>query len=820
MSLTFDQEFTKESRNQDFELFPSTTQTIDHHHANATSSVTTSAFEHGSENMTPPIKGEEAWLAWCHATTAQDMHTIPVMKARTKPSISDSGYGSVDYTDAQSVEALQKVPMEPLNSEHDQAPQFCLVCYEEAEKYRYFSNNADRRLGSCLTWDRTVLTTCRKHMLTHTRPFKCDVSGCDNHNGFASPHDLARHKKTCHSVLTVKTSKFYYRCAAPSCQKKDKIWPRKDNFKAHLEGTHKYNESEVAGLLVKSVVTTNGHNARLMFLRSECTPDSSQLPTSLVSRQKSKSKKPKNKPCVRNKSSPELESSIGSESSAEESQQELALDDCVRDISRYAHVMPTTTPELLHTISSLSQANSTLEQSHLPCILISDDPETDICEQTSPVEMMDTSTDFMGEMFSPYLMVCVPSSLQDLERPSTPCSSSTYADSLFESDIDEITTDTEFEIDVDDLETVFQPLLRPAIHQLLSAYYLFRQNGPASGAGRSSSSSYPSSFDSHAGAYGFGPNGAGNSSFGTKRRRNGMGQEDDNEDEQPPKRKSKVAKSEDDLPPLACPFSKFDPLKHDKCYTFVLKGISRVNIPIHCPKCYAIFRNNTEARDRHVRQGTCHNAPERRLEGIDEITMRKLKRRVTSKSVKDSWYSMYTLLFPDATWPESPFMDTSLSAELLAFRDFCTNESQDIVTTIINNNMPSWTGDQQEQVEDFTRQVSQRAIEQLFLEWQNRGRSTTSAPAMMDQPLLPPTPPSTFVQDLNEMGTFAITAEEPLFDLSQQYQDVDMQQWIGSEPQPQLQQQWMYFGEVMPMNQGQQFWNDNGVLDGMGGWSG
>lgn len=90
-------------------------------------------------------------------------------------------------------------------------------------------------------------------MLTHTRPFKCDVSGCDNHNGFASPHDLARHKKTCHSVLTVKTSKFYYRCAAPSCQKRDKIWPRKDNFKAHLEGTHRYDEAQVAELLVKYI---------------------------------------------------------------------------------------------------------------------------------------------------------------------------------------------------------------------------------------------------------------------------------------------------------------------------------------------------------------------------------------------------------------------------------------------------------------------------------------------------------------------------------------------------------------------------------------
>jgi hypothetical protein len=100
---------------------------------------------------------------------------------------------------------------------------------------------------------RPLLTAHRKHMLTHTRPFKCDVFGCDNHNGFASPHDLARHKKTCHSVLTVKTSKFYYRCAAPSCLKKDKVWPRKDNFKAHLEGTHRYNEAEVAELLMKYV---------------------------------------------------------------------------------------------------------------------------------------------------------------------------------------------------------------------------------------------------------------------------------------------------------------------------------------------------------------------------------------------------------------------------------------------------------------------------------------------------------------------------------------------------------------------------------------
>jgi hypothetical protein len=41
---------------------------------------------------------------------------------------------------------------------------------------------------------------------------------------------------------------------------------------------------------------------------------------------------------------------------------------------------------------------------------------------------------------------------------------------------------------------------------------------------------------------------------------------------------------------------------------------------VHCPKCYAVFRN-TEARDKHVREGTCQTVPEQCVEGIDEATM-------------------------------------------------------------------------------------------------------------------------------------------------------------------------------------------------------
>ncbi|KAG9987461.1 hypothetical protein KCU98_g3324, partial [Aureobasidium melanogenum] len=804
----------QDSLNQDFELFSSTTQNVNQQYGSGTLPPVTGASstqkkaqgdQYGAERMIPSTKTEEAWLAWCHASTAQDMHTMSVAKAKTKLSISDSGYGSVDHADSHGVEAGLSAQPEMTGSSNNQVSDYCEICCEESEKRRYFSNNADRR----------------KHMLTHTRPFKCDVSRCDNHNGFASPHDLARHKKTCHSMLTVKTSKFYYRCAAPSCQKKDKIWPRKDNFKAHLEGTHRYDEAQVAELLVKS----------------ECTPEDVQLLPDIASRQK-KSRKVKTKRRSRKELSSDDEDSIVTDSPTGEVYHGF---ESSNSLPQRLAKSPTLSPSASYPSDSFLQAAQSLPlpigttYTHPPSIVVSGDPEVDVREQNSPIEMMDTTADFMDDVHSPYLMVCVPSSPEDMAPPSATYSSSTYADSLFESDT---ATDDGFDIDSGECETIFQPLLRPAVHCLLTAYSS-RQNTSGNSGQQSSNSSYSSSFNGHAGGSGSRASDPPLLSPGGKRRRTLAEEDDGNDKEQPPKRKSRVIRADEELPPLACPFVKFDPLKHEKCYTFVLRGVSRVkqhlervhSIPIHCPKCYSIFRNN-EARDKHVREGTCQTAPERRLEGIDEATMRKLKRRVTSRSVSESWYSMFALLFPGARKPESPFMDTTLSAELSVFRDFCTHEGHEIVTSIVRANMPYGGGQQQEQLEDFTRQVFQRSIEQLFLQWQSRPRSVTSEPVVAAQPTFPPTPPSTFIHDLNDMGindTFTMTDEEPSLPPTQQFPDLDMP-WINCEvqqsteaqqQQQQLQQQYMYFGEIFPMDhRQQQFWNDHGVLDGMGGWSG
>jgi hypothetical protein len=150
--LTINQNPPEDSLIKHFELFPSTQTAV---HPSSTSlpvNIAASAGErylgdrYGAPNNMPSDKNEEAWLSWHYASTAQDMHSLSVMKARNKPSISDSGYGSMDYAGRHAVENEQPVSSDPIR--HYQTSEYCEVCYGESEKRRLFNNNADRRSAS------------------------------------------------------------------------------------------------------------------------------------------------------------------------------------------------------------------------------------------------------------------------------------------------------------------------------------------------------------------------------------------------------------------------------------------------------------------------------------------------------------------------------------------------------------------------------------------------------------------------------------------------------------------------------------------------
>lgn len=79
-------------------------------------------------------------------------------------------------------------------------------------------------------------------MLKHEKNFVCGELGCKRDGqGFSTINDLDRHKKSVHKIGVTKSKS--YKCAASTCTNKDKIWPRLDNFKQHIERMHKDEDS-------------------------------------------------------------------------------------------------------------------------------------------------------------------------------------------------------------------------------------------------------------------------------------------------------------------------------------------------------------------------------------------------------------------------------------------------------------------------------------------------------------------------------------------------------------------------------------------------
>lgn len=84
---------------------------------------------------------------------------------------------------------------------------------------------------------RTIAERChRKHKQRHDKPFKCEVPGCSRTEGFSTPNDLDRHKRSLHPDEKAAGSR--YQCPIGACKNKDKIWPRADNFRAHMRRVH------------------------------------------------------------------------------------------------------------------------------------------------------------------------------------------------------------------------------------------------------------------------------------------------------------------------------------------------------------------------------------------------------------------------------------------------------------------------------------------------------------------------------------------------------------------------------------------------------
>ncbi|KAI0184976.1 hypothetical protein EV127DRAFT_442895 [Xylaria flabelliformis] len=117
---------------------------------------------------------------------------------------------------------------------------------------------------------------------------------------------------------------------------------------------------------------------------------------------------------------------------------------------------------------------------------------------------------------------------------------------------------------------------------------------------------------------------------------------------------------------LACPFYKMDPWKFDRCLTYKLTKMSYVKQHLlryhdapHCISNKAGRDRQTGAQDCQQSQYTVYIMTAKQKREIQRATGRKI-------TCEGKWYQVWSILFPDAKKPDSPFVKGHYFAEVLS----------------------------------------------------------------------------------------------------------------------------------------------------------
>jgi hypothetical protein len=152
-------------------------------------------------------------------------------------------------------------------------------------------------------------------------------------------------------------------------------------------------------------------------------------------------------------------------------------------------------------------------------------------------------------------------------------------------------------------------------------------------------------------------------------------------------------------------------------------------LPIYCPNCFAVFEAES-LRDEHIREIQCVKKPLAKWEGITESQRRQLSKRSSSKrSPKANWYEVFKVLVPGDSLPKSPYIDTTLSGELGAFREHLLVEGprnpNDLLTSQLSGELRPYL----EELQSLYDSLYEESIERLCESW------SAQCPSIKDQPM-------------------------------------------------------------------------------------
>ncbi|KAI0541362.1 hypothetical protein GGR58DRAFT_510954 [Xylaria digitata] len=293
---------------------------------------------------------------------------------------------------------------------------------------------------------------------------------------------------------------------------------------------------------------------------------------------------------------------------------------------------------------------------------------------------------------------------------------------------DESTTSSDYEDDIafDSNQSILAPLTEPLLGKLISAYFCDaigrgseqEETEKTNDRGVSDSAIFVTS-EQHTGT---GQN-------STKRKREDLSQgrdggEDEDEEPAPPEKKQAVPLKEGAL--LACPFAKWNPLSYHSCYKYIMKDIRRVKQhlrrnhkrPLYCPTCWNTFKDEQTFYS-HIESRACLPRPKVELEGLTTTQQESLERKVDRKlSKSDQWYSIFSILFPNSPRPESAYLESNLSAELLSFQKFMAVDGLEIVEQTAREQIPADLIPQTEEIVVFSQVLFQQAIPKILKKYE------------------------------------------------------------------------------------------------------
>jgi hypothetical protein len=239
---------------------------------------------------------------------------------------------------------------------------------------------------------------------------------------------------------------------------------------------------------------------------------------------------------------------------------------------------------------------------------------------------------------------------------------------------------------------------------------------------------------------------AGTSSHCRKRARDETDDDDAGQDGflRPPRKKINAGQGKASQRSLACPYLKFDPIKHRSCCAKQLSRIrdvkqhlSRRHTPErYCQRCLETNFPDEQSLDRHINLNTCPLKDRALLEGLSHQQQRQLSRKSNPNlSEEDQWFAIWEITFPKTLFPGlrrpiSAYMDTGLSMDMRLFREYCSNHGPSTLTEQIESD-PAWSGSEitAEQRRVYLERVIVQGINSLFEGYLRSNISSDSAPS-------------------------------------------------------------------------------------------